>query len=159
LLIYLAAHLAIHHSLAGALWQLDLALVLRRHDGALDWDAVVGRARRWGAAAAVYFALRVVGGRFGVRAPAPVMNRLRPGTLRQALIDRLLAGGPERLARLEYLVGVLMLDRVSDVVVTIASGLIPAPRWLRSRYDAQSLLAADLTHYGRGARSLARAVI
>jgi len=51
LLIYLAANFAIHHTLTGALWQLDLALVLRRHRGTLDWDAIVARARRWGARA------------------------------------------------------------------------------------------------------------
>jgi hypothetical protein len=159
LVIYLAAHFAIHHSLAGALWQLDLALVLRRHGATLDWDAVAARATRWGAAGAVYFALRTVGDRFGATAPTPTINRLRPGDIRVALIDRLLSAGPDRLVKLEYLVGLLMLDRYADMVRTLAAGLVPRPGWLRARYDSRSVITAYLTHYGRLARSLARAML
>ena len=142
LLIYLAANFAIHHTLTGALWQLDLALVLRRHRGTLDWDAVVARARRWGAASAVYFGLRSVGDHLGVTAPTPAMNRLRPGDLRVTLIDRLQRPEVPGPARLEYLIGVAMLDRYSDIARTLASGLVPPPGWLRSRYDSRSIFAA-----------------
>jgi hypothetical protein len=156
LLIYLAAHFAIHHSLAGALWQLDLALVLERHGATLDWDALVGRARRWGAAGAVYFALRTVGDALGVTAPTPALNRLRPGNLRVALVERLQRGGAERLVRLEYLVCAALLDRPSDLLRLLISGMIPSPGWLRSRYDSHSVAAAYLAHYGRMLRILAR---
>jgi hypothetical protein len=159
LLIYLAANFAIHHTLTGALWQLDLALVLRRHRGTLDWDAIVARARRWGAASAVYFGLRSVGDHLGVTAPTPAMNRLRPGDLRVTLIDRLQRPEVPGPARLEYLIGVAMLDRYSDIARTLASGLVPPPGWLRSRYDSRSIVAAYLTHYGRVARSVARAML
>lgn len=159
LLIYLAANFAIHHTLTGALWQLDLALVLRRHRGALDWDAIAARARRWGAASAVYFGLRSVGDHLGVPAPTPTMNRLRPGDLRVTLIDRLQRPEVPGPARLEYLIGVAMLDRYADIARTLASGLVPPPGWLRSRYDSRSIFAAYLTHYGRVARSVARAML
>jgi hypothetical protein len=156
LVIYLAAHFAIHHSLAGALWQLDLALVLKLHGAMLDWDAVVARSQRWGAAGAVYFALRTVGDALGVTAPTPTLNRLRPGNLRVALIERLQRGGTERMARLEYLVGVALLDRPADMVRMLAAGVVPPPGWLRSRYDSRSVTRAYLTHYGRVARIVAR---
>src|SRR5687767_1158932 len=159
LLIYLAANFAIHHTLTGALWQLDLALVLRRHRGTLDWDAIAARARRWGAASAVYFGLRSVGDHLGVPAPTPTMNKLRPGDLRVTLIDRLQRPEVPGPARLEYLIGVAMLDRYSDIARTLASGLVPPPGWLRSRYDSRSIVAAYLTHYGRVARSVARAML
>jgi hypothetical protein len=159
LLIYLAANFAIHHTLTGALWQLDLALVMRRHRGTLDWDAIVTRARRWGAASAVYFGLRSVGDHLGVSAPTPSMNRLRPGDLRVTLIDRLQRPELPGAARLEYLIGVAMLDRYTDIARTLASGLVPPPGWLRSRYDSRSIVAAYLTHYGRVARSVARAML
>lgn len=159
LLIYLATNFAIHHTLAGALWQLDLALVLARHRASLDWDAVADRASRWGAAGAAYFALRAVGEDLGVTTPASTMSRLRPGELRVTLIDRLQRAGHDGLLRLDYLVGLLMLDRHSDVARLLLSGLVPPPGWLRSRYDSRSLLAAYLTHYGRVARSLARAML
>lgn len=159
LLIYLAAHFAIHHALAGALWQLDIALVLKRHGATLDWDAVVARSRRWGAAGAVFFALRTVGDALGVTAPTPALNRLRPGDLRVALIERLQRGGAERLVRLEYLVGAVLLDRPADTLRMLASGLVPPPGWLRSRYDSRSVARAYLTHYRRMARILARGLL
>jgi hypothetical protein len=158
LLVYLAAHLAIHHSLAGVLWQTDVALVLRRANATIDWDAVVSRAERWGAAGAVYFALRVVGQRLRVMAPASAMNRLRPGTLRAAALERLFAAGPERLARMEYLVGVLLLDRFADVAAVVGAGLVPTPAWLRSRYGSSSVRAAYVEHYRRLAGAVSRAL-
>lgn len=158
LLIYLAATFAVHHTLAGALWQLDLALVLRRHRTSLDWDAITARALRWGAAGAVYFALRAVGDQLGVAAPAPAMNRLRPDDLRVSLMDRLQRSG-QNGDFLDYLLGVVMLDRYSDIVRSLIASLVPPPGWLRSRYDSRSLIAAYLTHYGRVARTLARAML
>lgn len=158
LLVYLAAHLAIHHTLAGVLWQLDLALLLQRHAATLDWEAVLERARRWSAAAAVYFALRVVGEQLGAVAPEAVMRRLWPGALRVAVIDRLRHAGGDGLQRLEYVVGLLLLDRGADIACALVTGLVPPPRWLRSRYEARSLLAAYATHYGRLAGIATRAV-
>jgi hypothetical protein len=158
LLLYLAATFAVHHTLAGALWQLDLALVLRRHRSTLDWDAITARARRWSAAGAVYFALRAVADQLGVSAPTPAMNRLRPDELRVSVMDRLQRSGPDG-ALLDYLLGVVMLDRYSDMVRSLTAGLVPPPGWLRSRYDSRSLVAAYLTHYGRVARTLARAML
>jgi hypothetical protein len=163
LLIYLAAHFAIHHALSGALWELDLALVLKRHAVALDWDAVAARARRWSAASAVYFALRAVGERLGASAPTPTMLRLRPSPWRVTLVDRLRRAAPERLSRMEYVIGLLMLDRLSDVARILIAGLVPSPRWLRSRYEARSVMGAYVVHYGRLAgilgRSLAASVL
>src|SRR5207245_1515524 len=37
LVLYLAVHLAVHHSLAGLLWYYDLFLILVRWSGTLDW--------------------------------------------------------------------------------------------------------------------------
>ena len=158
LLVYLTTHLAIHHSLVGVLWQADVALVLRRANATIDWDAVVSRAERWGAAGAVYFALRVVAERLRVMAPTAVMSRLRPGALRVAALERLLAAGPERLARMEYLVGVLLLDRFADVARVVGAGLVPTPGWLRSRYGSSSVRAAYGEHYRRLAGAVARAL-
>jgi hypothetical protein len=149
LLVYLAAHFAIHHTLAGVLWQLDLALLLQRHAATLDWPAVLERARRWHAAAAVYFALRVVGEQLGAAAPEIAMRRLWPGALRVAAVDRLRHVGGDRPHRVEYVVGLLLLDRRADIARTLVIGLVPPPRWLRARYEARSLLAAYATHYGR----------
>jgi hypothetical protein len=86
------------------------------------------------------------------------MNRLRPEELRVSVMDRLQRSGPDG-ALLDYLLGVVMLDRYSDMVRSLTAGLVPPPGWLRSRYDSRSLVAAYLTHYGRVARTLARAML
>jgi hypothetical protein len=158
LLIYLAAHLAIHHALTGPLWQLDVALLLRAHGSALDWPAVCERAERWRAAAAVFFALHVVRERFGVAVPEVVMRRLSPGHVRLAIIDRLRGRDSDRVRRLEHLVALVMTDRAADVARTLASGMAPTPRWLRSRYGSASVLNGYARHYGSLARIVARAV-
>lgn len=156
LLIYLAAHFAIHHAFAGPLWQLDLALVLGRHGATLDWDAVVTRSQRWRAGAAVYFAVRSIADQLGVAAPMSTLTPLRPGRGRVAVMNRLLQGAPERRARLEYLVSLLVTDSGGDVARMLVSALVPAPRWLRARYDTRSILAAYATHYGRVVRIFGR---
>jgi len=51
-----------------------------------------------------------------------------------------------------------MLDRTADVARTLASGLLPPPRWLRSRYGPRSVLAAYAAHYARLAVIVARAL-
>jgi hypothetical protein len=157
LVVYLAAHLAIHHVLTGILWQLDLALVLRRQGATLDWQAVSERAERWRAGAAVYFALRVVTESFGVAVPGAVMRRLWPGHVRVAIVEALRDTGSDRVRRLEHLVALVMMDRAADVARTLSSGVAPPPRWLRRRYGARSVLAAYATHYGRLAGIVARA--
>jgi hypothetical protein len=157
LLVYLAAHLAIHHGLTGILWQLDLALLLRCHGATLDWEAVSERAARWRAGSALYFALHEVGERFGVAMPEAVMRRLWPGHVRLAIVDWLQRTGSDRARRLEHLVALVMMDRACDVARTLTSGVAPPPRWLRSRYGARSVFAAYATHYGRLAGLVARA--
>jgi Uncharacterised nucleotidyltransferase len=158
LVIYLAAHFAIHHVLVGPLWQLDLALVLRRHAATLDWDAVVARAQQWSAASAVYFALRTVGEQLGVTAPPSAFAALRPGRVRVAVVRALQRSGSDRLVRVEYLVGLLLLDRCRDVIRTLTSGLMPPPSWLRARYGSRPLIGAYATHYCRLVRIAVRAM-
>src|SRR2546425_7551658 len=58
LLLYLAVHLAVHHSLAGLLWYYDLFLILERRAGTLDWPALNARASRWRVRTAVDFVLQ-----------------------------------------------------------------------------------------------------
>lgn len=46
-LLHLCAHLQIHHRGEGLLWWHDIALLLSRQGGCLDWDAVLGRAAEY----------------------------------------------------------------------------------------------------------------
>lgn len=149
LLIYLALHWAVHHAFSGLIWGLDLALLLRRCGGNLDWEAVAERARRWRLGGALYFALRRVQERFGVGPPPTLLARLRPRGPRACVLEGLLRRSARGLERLDYLVPLLLMDRGSDVLRALRSGALPPAAWARFRYGTESLLGAYLAHYGR----------
>lgn len=149
LLIYLAVHWALHHALSGLIWGLDLALLLRRSGGDLDWEGVADRARRWRVRGALLAALSEVRARFGVGPPPGFAGRLGRRGPRLALLRWLSRGGGERMERLDYLVPLLLMDRQSDLLRALASGAIPPAGWARFRYGTESLLGAYLAHYAR----------
>jgi hypothetical protein len=152
LLLYLAAHLAAHHGLAGLLWYWDLALLLGRWADRLDWDAIAARAARWRVRTALYFALLGCQRLFAIAAPARVLAELRPRGLRAAALRRLLRRyEADRLKRLEHLIALLLVDRTRDLIAPLTATLMPSPAWLRARYEgaSASLLGHYLAHYGR----------
>jgi hypothetical protein len=158
LLIYLALHWAIHHAFVGLIWQLDVALLLRRHGATLDWEAVAERAHRWRVRGALYFALRGVQERFGVQVPLSLLADLRPRGARPAAAAWLLSRTDERLGRLDHLIPFLLMDRGSDCLRTLAEGALPPAAWVRCRCSQPSLFRGYLTHYGRLGEVCLRAV-
>ena len=148
LLVYLALHWGVHHAFSGLLWQLDLALLLRSMGATLDWAGVVSRVRRWRVSAGLYFALSATQG-LGMGAPPSVLDRLRPGTFRCALVGWMRRRDGKALARLDYLLPLLLMDGAGDPLRAVAGGAFPPPGWVRSRYAKGSLLGAYLAHYGR----------
>jgi hypothetical protein len=151
LVLHLAAHLAVHHSLTGLLRAWDIALILGR-DGDLDWDALLARAARWRIRRAVFFVLLGVRDRFAIPVPPRVLNRLRPAGPRAALLAALMRGtGAERLQRLEHLVSLLLVDRGRDVAATLRRAVWPAADWMRARYGRAdgTRPALYLTHVRR----------
>ncbi|MEK6718466.1 MAG: nucleotidyltransferase family protein, partial [candidate division NC10 bacterium] len=158
LLIYLALHWAVHHACSGLIWQLDLALLLRRHGGSLDWEGVGERARRWRVSGGLHFALQVVQERLNVGPPSRLMADLRPRGPRRWALEWLGHRSDEELERLDYLVPVLLLERSWDVLRLLARSLFPAARWVRARYGQQSLVGAYAAHYGRIAKVCLRTI-
>jgi hypothetical protein len=156
LLITLALHFAVHHALSGLLWQLDLALVVHRYAGTLEWDAVIERTRRWRIRGSVFFALREIRDRLEAPVPAWVLDRLRPWGLRPALYDWLRQRGMGYRERLDYLVPFLLMDGGSDTLRALASAVVPPASWLRCRYGKASVLGAYLAHCARIGRVCAR---
>jgi hypothetical protein len=157
LLLYLALHLAIHHPLGGAGWLLDLALLIRRAGSALDWKSVVERARRWGVAGAVYFALRAVETRLAPGVPGSVFTQLRPYGPRGALLDRFGRRSDDG-GRLDHMIPLLALDRVLDLARALAAVACPSPAWVRSRYATPTMLRGYRIHYGRSWKIFGRFV-
>jgi Uncharacterised nucleotidyltransferase len=152
LLIYLAVHLAVHHSLVGLLWYYDLYLLLDRAGDTLDWAAVTSRAARWRARGAVYFALSELERVFGARPPAGIMARLkRRGPRAAAIVWLLRHRTPLQRRSLEHAFTLLLVDRGRDVVRTLGRMMFPTPAWLEARYAgaASSRSGYYLAHYRR----------
>ncbi len=155
LLLYLALHLAVHHPFVGCVWRLDIALLLQRDAGDLDWASILERGRRWRVRGALYFALRVVEDTLAVAAPAEVLAGLRPRGLRGAALERL-ARRRDPTARFEHLVDMLLLDAGADLLRALATSAAPTPSFVRGRYGIDSAPRAYLAHYRRIAAIVTR---
>jgi hypothetical protein len=152
LVLHLATHLAVHHSLASTLRYWDVALVLERAGADLDWEALLARAARWRVQRALFFVLRGAHARFDAPVPPAVLAALRPrGPRAVALAGLLRAVAPARLERLEYLVTLLLADRGRDLAGALRQALWPPADWMQARYglDTGSRPALYVTHVRR----------
>jgi hypothetical protein len=157
LLLYLAAHLAVHHSLGGLLRYWDVALLLERESEAIDWATLPTRAMRWRTRRALFFGLLGARALFDARVPEAVLAALRPRGLRAALLAALVRRGePARLQRLEHLVTLLLVDRAGDLLGALRHAVWPSAGWMRARYNAPAAWRPAL--YRAHARRLGRVV-
>ncbi len=152
LVLSLATHLAVHHGLTGLVWYWDLALVLDRWSATLDWDRLRARAERWRVRRALAWVLHRLGELFTLPGPgglaaAEVLSR----GPRAMAVRRLLARSADRRVTAEYVLPLLLTDRVVDGVRAVGAAVCPPPSWLRARYgsDASSLFRAYLAHGAR----------
>ncbi len=155
LLIYLAVHSAIHHAFAGLIWQLDLALLLRRYGSRLDWRAVGERAQRWGVDRALYFALTSIAKPLATDVPASALDALRPCGLRASTTAWLLRRQHPSRGFLEYAMPLFLMGRGTDVLRMLWGSLLPDPAWVSARYGGGSLPRAYLAHCARLGRIVA----
>lgn len=149
LLIYLAVHFAVHHALAGEHWRRDLALLLECRGAALDWAAIVERARRWRVRVALWLALDTVSRRSEVQVPRDALRRLRPRLARRTLLRLLVRGAEVRRPRLEHLIALLLIDRGRDRARAALASVVPSPAWARLRYGNASTVGAYRAHARR----------
>jgi len=75
LLVYLAAHAALHHQWSRLIWECDLALVLARHPS-LDWSRVLALTSSNQLTLAVRETLRRVSAHFALEVPRAVWTQL-----------------------------------------------------------------------------------
>jgi hypothetical protein len=154
LVLSLAAHLAVHHGLAGLVWYWDLKLVLDRWSSALDWDGLRARAAHWRLRRVLYFVLHRLGDMFPVPpAVETAMARIVPWGPRSRAVEWLVDHRADRLRGLEHVISLLVVDRVGDLLRALGGAICPSPGWLRARYGAgagrTSLLSAYVAHGAR----------
>ena len=141
-MLYLAAHLAVHHALAGLLRTWDVALLLEREGGG-STGPPCWRGRALARAPRAVFVLLGAHAAFDAPVPPEVLARLRPAGPRAALLRALVDGGEaDRLARLEHLVALLLVDRGRDLYAPLRHALWPAAGWMRARYGTGTSRAA-----------------
>jgi hypothetical protein len=139
LLLHLCVHMAINHqfSMPWLRGLLDIHL-LTQH--ALDWAAIVERAKAWRIATPTWTVLALAVQLIGASVPESALTQLAPSPLRQRLIHRL--GLAERLLHLErggysyrrFVIQTLMVDRPQDMARLYGRALFPETEWLQARY-------------------------
>lgn len=149
LVLYLAAHLAVHHTLAGLRRYWDVALLVERRGDEVDWPTLRARAARWRVGRALFFVLLGARTLFDAPVPPAVLAALRPRGPRARLLAAIVRRSDEgRLLRLEHLVTLLLVDRGRDLGGALRRALWPSAGWMRARYgiDTASLPALYRAH-------------
>ena len=138
LVLHLATHFAVHHSLTGLLRQWDLALVLAQTS--VDWPRLLARAGRGACGGRSSSRCCSVSAAFPSAVPWKVLARLRRRGPRAALLTTLMLGATaDRRRRLEHLVTLLLIDRAADVRASVRRALWPSADWLQARYGRPSV--------------------
>lgn len=161
MLLHLAAHLAGHHAFGGLLWHCDLALMLERDGGVLDWDRVLADARELGIRAALSLVFDAVEVLLDVAPPPEVRRSLPRHAPRLRIARRLVLPRVRRLQatnRLEHVVPLLLIDRGRHCARAIAAAVAPSPHWVRLRYETPWPWAYA-RHYGNALGILARTLV
>ena len=138
--IQLAVHLAVNHQMAypGVRGLLDVALLGRTE--AVDWPALVERARGWRVATATWLVLSLTATLLGLPGADAAVAALAPSRRRQATLRRFasetsilegrdITGGPRRFAY-----QLALADRSPDAARLVGRTLWPEPSWLAARY-------------------------
>lgn len=91
-LVTLCVHLN-RHGYRRLIWLVDIATLLARRSGTLDWERIVAICALENVSASIHYTLMQVDRLLGVAAPADALERLRPNRFRSALWVR---AWPER---------------------------------------------------------------
>ena len=88
LLLHLCLHTSYQHQFAfGLRPSCDIAETIAHFDSALNWQAVLDRAGRWGWRRGVYLALRLARELAGADVPVDILEKLRPKDMTEAVLE------------------------------------------------------------------------
>jgi hypothetical protein len=161
-LLYLSAHLALHHRLHGLRWFLDLALLLHQHQETLDWDKVIASAQAFELLQAVQATLDRLADYWPslpLDGPKEQLHQLKPTPFERRLF-RLLTAEP-RTPFLDFYTDILSLPDRRARIRFVLFNIFPQPAYMTHRYGAQQAWQLPywyLYRLGEGAVKLARTV-
>jgi hypothetical protein len=160
-LLHLGLHFALHHRADRLLWSFDLALLLTRWGGDLDWGEVAQAARAFGLVPALQTTLASVRGAWGVAVPAQaeaLLAAARPGRAERLLLAVMSA----RRREARILSDGLSLPGVRAKLGYWLELLFPSPAYMRQRYRIAHGAFLPFYYIGRlakGAFALARSLV
>lgn len=156
MLIHLAAHAACHGGWP-LRWLYDVKRFIDSQEAAIDWDAVVGRARDWRLSLPVRVGLERVEELFGPTAPSEAMAALRRAKV--SIADRLTlwhAPRDEKHPVGHVLVNLLCTPGLRYRVGYLAAMILPGRRHMGSVYRRRHVGWLVCAHLYRWARALLR---
>jgi hypothetical protein len=134
-MLYLPAHLALHHRFHGLRWFVDLALLVHKHHDSLDWEVVLAAAQEF----ELLLVLRETLDRLAsywpslpLDEPRRRLHRLQPAPFERRLF-RLLTVEP-RSPLLDFYTDVVCLPSPSERVRFILLNLFPQRAYMAKRY-------------------------
>jgi hypothetical protein len=144
LLLHLCGHLVLHHG-QGAdlplLWLHDVAEVIHRHAGALDWDVVLTQARACDLVLCLQHVLPLVADGYGLTLPDGVRERLAalPASPEEQRLHAWLTADHRPPARRLW-EDVASTPRWASRLRLVWSQVVPSPTYMRHRYGCPSAL-------------------
>jgi hypothetical protein len=156
-LIYLPAHLALHHRFHSLHSHLDLALLIQRYHDRLDWDKVVGAARSFELVTVLRETLARLAERWPslpLDAPRRQMQRVRPSRTDERLF-RLITREERNPNLYVYTTLVSMPDFAARARFAWAN-LFPQPAYMKTRYSVGASWQLPYWYVYRLARGLSR---
>ena len=134
-LIYLPAHLALHHRLHGLRWLMDLALLLYKNQDTINWEKVISAAQEF----ELLLALRETLDRLANYWPCLPLNEIRQRlhtiqpTRFETKLFRLLTAEP-RKPFLDFYTDIVCLPDIKARAQFILSNLFPQTAYMSERY-------------------------
>lgn len=135
-LLYLGAHFG-HHDFSRLIWGYDIALLIRRHEGEIDWEKLDGICRSMGIRDSLYYGLKLCQQLFRLPIREKVLKSLSPSWWRRKggnfLISKgLLSPEPSRNNRfIRALIKIFLIDSWPRAILWF---LFPRKEWLQKRY-------------------------
>ena len=158
LLVYLCAHLALHHQWSRLIWLCDIALLLERVRGTLDWDRACALAESAELSLALGETLRRAAGILGAVVPADVWARLNSvpvGPAERYAWQAMTQSG--RSAGRSFWTNLRAMHGIRSRLGFARAHLLPSPGYMRRRYQLTSNWQLPAAYAGRwllGIRSM-----
>jgi len=158
-ILYLSAHLALHHGFRGLHSLVDLALLIVRKREGLRWERVIETARQFDLVCALKGTLDLLASTWPdleLDEPRSLLLSIRP-TQVDARLYALLASQPQSASR-QFYARLVSLPGYGDRARYVAANLFPQPIYMKHRYNFQLDWLLPLFYANRLAQAAWRGV-